>query len=223
MNHDIPTLEGGRTDVLSDWRSIRARAGRLLRFDQPIVSRPIAGDHVLNPHLPEIHEVPDNLRDAAVLFAVMKREPEATVLFTLRNANLSSHAGQIALPGGKIDDTDTDPLAAALREADEEVGLSPQLVEPLGYGDTYATRSGFKIVPVVGLVSPDARIRANPHEVADVFEVPLSHLMSPANHARDSREWGGSRRYFYTMPYQDRYIWGVTAGIVRSLFERLYR
>ncbi|MEW5420618.1 CoA pyrophosphatase [Amorphus sp. 3PC139-8] len=223
MTHEIPTLEGGRTDVVADWRSIRARASRLVRFDQPIVAQPLAGDHVLNPHLQESPEVPAALRDAAVLFAVIKREPEATVLFTLRNANLSSHAGQIALPGGKIDATDRDPLAAALREADEEIGLSPRLVEPLGYGDTYATGSGFRIVPVVGLVSPEAQIRANPQEVADVFEVPLSHLMTPANHVRGSREWNGSRRYFYTMPYQDRYIWGVTAGIVRSLFERLYR
>lgn len=213
--------EAGRTDSLSDWRAIRARAGRLIDLENPVFDFAGAGDHTLNPHLPDIAPPGESLRDAAVLFGVVKREP-ATVLFTLRTPHLSSHAGQIALPGGKIDAGDRDPLAAALREAEEEVGLSPSLVEPLGYGDVYSTRSGYRIVPVVALIPETAKIVANPQEVADVFEVPLDHLMTPANHLRNSREWNGARRYFYSMPYGERYIWGVTAGIVRTLFERLY-
>jgi len=213
--------DGERMQTVSDWRSIQARAGRLIRLDDPVFDNDAAGDHILNRHLPDVVPPGKPLRDAAVLFGIVKREP-ATVLFTLRTEHLTAHAGQIALPGGKIDATDHDPLAAALREADEEIGLAPSLVEPLGYGDIYTTRSGYRIVPVVALVPETAPIVANPSEVADVFEVPLDHLMTPSNHLQSSREWNGARRYFYTMPYGERYIWGVTAGIVRTLFERLY-
>jgi 8-oxo-dGTP pyrophosphatase MutT (NUDIX family) len=148
--------------------------------------------------------------------------PAPAVILTMRTAELPSHAGQIAFPGGKIDQGDQGPLAAALREAQEEVGLDPGLVEPLGYLDLYLTFSGFRILPVVARVSPGYKLTLNASEVADAFEVPLDFLMGPENHQRHSRDWKGIQRHYYAMPYQERYIWGVTAGILRNLYERVY-
>ena len=160
-------------------------------------------------------------KPAAVLVPVVDR-PEPGVILTMRTSELSSHAGQIAFPGGKIDQGDQGPLAAALREAQEEVGLDPRLVEPLGYLDLYLTFSGFRILPVVARVSPGYKLTLNASEVADAFEVPLDFLMGPENHQRHSRDWKGIQRHYYAMPYQERYIWGVTAGILRNLYERVY-
>jgi 8-oxo-dGTP pyrophosphatase MutT (NUDIX family) len=160
-------------------------------------------------------------KPAAVLVPVVDR-PEPAVILTMRTAELPSHAGQIAFPGGKIDQGDQGPLAAALREAQEEVGLDPRLVEPLGYLDLYLTFSGFRILPVVARVSPGYKLTLNASEVADAFEVPLDFLMGPENHQRHSRDWKGIQRHYYAMPYQERYIWGVTAGILRNLYERVY-
>jgi 8-oxo-dGTP pyrophosphatase MutT (NUDIX family) len=160
-------------------------------------------------------------KPAAVLVPVVDR-PEPGVILTMRTAELPSHAGQIAFPGGKIDQGDQGPLAAALREAQEEVGLDPGLVEPLGYLDLYLTFSGFRILPVVARVSPGYKLTLNASEVADAFEVPLDFLMGPENHQRHSRDWKGIQRHYYAMPYQERYIWGVTAGILRNLYERVY-
>lgn len=162
------------------------------------------------------------LKDAAVLVPVVAREPDATVLLTVRTAHLSSHAGQIAFPGGKIDETDPTPAAAALREAEEEIGLSAGHVDILGYAAPYHTRSGFRILPVLALVDPRFTLAPNPNEVADVFEVPLGFLMNPDNHRIGFREAPTGRRYFYEMPWGERYIWGVTAGIVRRIYERVY-
>jgi 8-oxo-dGTP pyrophosphatase MutT (NUDIX family) len=145
------------------------------------------------------------------------------VLLTLRTGDLSSHAGQIAFPGGKIDPHDETPLDAAVREAHEEVGLDRTLVDPIGYLDLYLTFSGFRILPAVARVAPDYVLRINPKEVADAFEVPLAFLMAPGNHQRLSRETRGVMRQYYAMPYQERYIWGVTAGILRNLYEKLYQ
>ena len=208
---------------LFSWQGLETRRNRLIGLDEPVLDRPDPlGDHVLNPDL-----IPGAdgrlLRDAAVLVPVVRRNPEATVILTERCSHLASHAGQVAFPGGKIDPDDDGPLGAALREASEEIALFPDKVEPLGYGDPYLTNSGYRIVPVVGLVADIEGLVANPDEVGDIFEVPLRHLMTPGNHQRGSREWSGRRRHFYAMPYQDRYIWGVTAGIVRTLFDRLYR
>jgi len=198
---------------------LAARAGRLIGLDRDVLAMAGGhGDHRLNPGWPPTGAA----RDAAVLIAAVDRGGVASVVLTRRTDHLSAHAGQIAFPGGKIDPGDRDPLAAALREAHEEIGLDPALVHPLGYGDPYLTTSGYRIVPVVATLAAAPRLEANPHEVADVFEVPLAFLMSPENHLTDSREWQGRRRHFYVMPYEERRIWGVTAGIVRALFERIY-
>jgi 8-oxo-dGTP pyrophosphatase MutT (NUDIX family) len=161
-------------------------------------------------------------RDAAVLIPVVAREPEATVILTLRTKHLTSHAGQIAFPGGKIDHGDNGPAGAALREAREEIGLDPTGVTLVGALAPYLSRTGYRIVPVLGRVEPGYAMAVNANEVADVFEVPLGFLMNPANHVRASREFQGRERYFYEIPFGDRYIWGVTAGIIRALYEQVY-
>jgi 8-oxo-dGTP pyrophosphatase MutT (NUDIX family) len=160
-------------------------------------------------------------RPAAVLVPVIDRA-QPTVLLTLRTAALPSHAGQIAFPGGKIESGDATPLAAALREAQEEVGLEGSLVEPIGYLDLYLTFSGFRILPAVARVDPAFKATLNRTEVDDAFEVPLAFLMDAQNHALHSRDWKGVVRRYYAMPFGERYIWGVTAGILRNLYERLY-
>ena len=157
-----------------------------------------------------------------MLIGVIDRPGEATVLLTQRASNLRDHSGQIALPGGKIDPSDASPAAAALREAQEEVGLDPSCVTPLGYLDPYLTGTGFLIVPTVALVAEPAALVLNPVEVDEAFEVPLAFLMDAANHQRASREFEGRVRSFYVMPYAERRIWGVTAGVIRNLYERLY-
>jgi 8-oxo-dGTP pyrophosphatase MutT (NUDIX family) len=159
-------------------------------------------------------------KPASVLVPIVDR-PEPTVLLTHRTADLSSHAAQIAFPGGRIDPGDESPVAAALREAKEEVGLSPMLVEPIGYLDLYLTFSGFRILPTVARVKPDFTLTLNPGEVAEAFEVPLKFLMNPANHQRNTRDWKGIAREYYAMPFGDHYIWGITAGILRNLYDRI--
>lgn len=159
-------------------------------------------------------------RPASVLVPVVDRR-EPTVLLTQRTAELASHAGQVAFPGGKIDPDDESPVAAALREAREEVGLPPGLVEPIGYLDLYLTFSGFRILPTVARVKPDFSLSLNPSEVTETFEVPLSFLMNPNNHQRKTRDWKGVAREYYAIPFGDRYIWGITAGILRNLYERV--
>ncbi len=179
------------------------------------------GDHRLNPDLRELI-LGNRLRDAAVLIPVVDRGREATMLLTQRNAHLRSHAGQVAFPGGRIDPHDETPERAALREAEEEIGLGAEHVEIVGRMPDYVSGSGYRIVPVLSIVRPDFMLTINEDEVDDAFEVPLSFLMDPANHGRDSRVWQEKERFFYTMPYGDRHIWGVTAGIIRTLYERLY-
>ncbi len=160
-------------------------------------------------------------KPAAVLIPVVDRSAP-TVILTERTADLPNHAGQIAFPGGKIDGEET-PAGAALREAEEEIGLAPALVEPLGYLDLYLTFSGFRIMPTVARVAPDFELTLNRFEVAEVFEVPLEYLMRPENYRRKSRDWNGIIRHYYEIPYRNRYIWGVTAGILHNLYERICR
>ncbi len=206
--------------------SFFARARARLDFEVPpgltdpdII--PVRGDHDIDPVMNAISEIRP-IKPAAVLVPVVDRA-EPMVLLTQRTAHLANHAGQISFPGGKIDATDASPLEAALREAEEEIGLSRELVEPLGYLDLYMTTLGYRIVPTVARVDPSYSLVLNPAEVDDAFEVPLAFLMAPENHQRHSREWKGMTRSFYAMPFGERYIWGVTAGILRNLHLRLFQ
>lgn len=166
---------------------------------------------------------------AAVLVPVVQRS-EPTVLLTQRTHKLSTHSGQVAFPGGKVDDGDADVVAAALREAEEEVGLSPQQVDVLGTLPVYVTGTAFWVTPVVALVDADLSLKINHDEVAQVFEVPLAYLMNPAHHQRHRLEWQGEAREWFSMPYVDpfaeqgpteRFIWGATAGMLRNLYRFL--
>jgi 8-oxo-dGTP pyrophosphatase MutT (NUDIX family) len=161
---------------------------------------------------------------AAVMLPLVMRD-ELTLLLTQRTAHLSTHSGQIALPGGKIDPTDADPTAAALRETFEEIGIAPDRIEVLGTLPVYVTGTSFIVTPVVGLVQPDFELVPNPHEVDDVFEVPLSFLMNPLHHRRHAFDFEGVVREWYSMPYQDgdreRFIWGATAGMLRNFYRLL--
>jgi 8-oxo-dGTP pyrophosphatase MutT (NUDIX family) len=209
----------------SDQRDFFDRARARLTLDVPTAltdhtAPAVRGDLDLDPSLWERAGVAAT-RPAAVLVPVVDHL-EPTVLLTLRAAVLPSHAGQIAFPGGKIESGDATPLAAALREAQEEIGLGRNLIDPIGYLDLYLTFSGFRILPVVARVNPAFTISLNPAEVDDAFEVPLAFLMDVQNHALHSRDWKGVVRRYYAMPFGERYIWGVTAGILRNLYERLY-
>jgi len=201
------------------------RARRRLTLEVPVaLTDPAAegarGDLDLNPEVWRRAGVKAT-KPAAVLVPIIDRD-EPTVLLTLRTAELASHAGQVAFPGGKIEPADESPVAAAMREAREETGLPPTLIEPIGYLDLYLTFSGFRILPALARVKPDFTLTPNPTEVTETFEVPLKFLMTPANHQRKTRDWNGFARDYYVMPYQNRYIWGITAGILRNLYERVY-
>jgi 8-oxo-dGTP pyrophosphatase MutT (NUDIX family) len=201
------------------------RARARLRFDVPpglndpnII--PKSGDRG-NERMLEIVAREKPVRPAAVLIPIIDH-PQPTVLLTQRSAELNDHAGQISFPGGKIDATDASPLDTALREAEEEIGLSREFVDPIGYLDLYGTTFGFRILPTVARVRPGFELRINKSEVDDAFEVPLAFLMDPANHQVHSREFRGMARSYYAMPFAERYIWGATAGILRDLYERIY-
>jgi 8-oxo-dGTP pyrophosphatase MutT (NUDIX family) len=201
---------------------MRARAR--LRLEIPAALHDIAaeatrGDLDLDPALWERAGV-QATRPAAVLVPIVDRD-EPQVLLTLRT-ELPSHPGQIAFPGGKIDPNDASPAAAAMREAAEEIGLEGGLIEPIGYLDLYLTFSGYRILPTVARVRPDYQLLLCEAEVADAFEVPLAFLMDAQNHLLHSRDWRGVARRYYAMPFGERYIWGITAGILRNLYERIY-
>ncbi|MFL6826084.1 MAG: CoA pyrophosphatase [Bradyrhizobium sp.] len=200
------------------------RSRARLRFEVPpglvdpnIIPR--SGDQG-NDRMLEIIAREQPVRPAAVLIPVVDH-PQPTVLLTQRAPHLTDHAGQISFPGGKIDVTDASPLATALREAEEEIGLSREFVDPIGYLDLYGTSFGFRILPTVARVRPGFRLHINKSEVDDAFEVPLAFLMDPANHQVHSREFRGMERSYYAMPFAERYIWGATAGILRVLYERI--
>jgi 8-oxo-dGTP pyrophosphatase MutT (NUDIX family) len=220
------TAVGLAPAVDADARDFFDRVRRRLSLDAPAALHDLTapatrGDLDLNPET-WVRAGVAAVKPAAVLIAVVAR-PAPTVILTKRTDHLPSHGGQVALPGGKIDNGDTTPAGAALREAWEEIGLEPGLVEPLGYLDLYLTFSGFRILPTVARVAPGFVLTPNHNEVADIFEVPLRFLMTPENHLLKSRDWKGIMRRYYEIPWQDRLIWGVTAGILRNLYERIYR
>ena len=182
-------------------------------------NRTIHSDFDLNPSQAALDQT---LSPAAVLVPLIQHDAGVTVLLTRRADTLRNHTGQVAFPGGRCDPGEL-PWETALREAQEEIGLDPGHVTLAGLSSAYQTGSGFDITPVVAFVRPGFTLKPNPAEVADVFETPFAFLMDPNNHERRFMEQAaGMRRYFYAMTYEDRLIWGVTAGILRVLYERLY-
>jgi 8-oxo-dGTP pyrophosphatase MutT (NUDIX family) len=182
---------------------------------------PTRGDHDADPVMQKIAEVRP-IRPAAVLVPVVEHA-QPTVLLTQRAQHLPDHAGQVSFPGGKIDKSDESPLASALREAEEEIGLKRDFIKPLGYLDLYMTTLGYRIVPVLARVRPGFSLTLNTSEVDAIFEVPLAFLMDQTNVQRHSRDWQGMRRHYYAITFGERYIWGVTAGILRNLHDRIFR
>ena len=218
-------MHDARAEMLSPFseRGFRRAAEAALSSSAPIAdpdAPDTPSDFDLSPELvPEIARAP--LAPAAVLIPIVLRA-ELTVLLTQRTDALPRHAGQIAFPGGRMEPTDRDPIATALREAQEEIGLDPSFVEPLGYLDAYRTGTGFRIFPVVSFVQEGFTLKLDEREVADAFEVPLAFLMDEDNHRIEARAWRGTERRFYAMPFEQRYIWGATAGIMKNMHKRLF-
>lgn len=182
------------------------------------VEIPPRGDHDLNP---DMYEPVENLTQAAVLVPIIERAEGLTVLLTKRTAHLHDHAGQVSFPGGRVDPGDNGPESTALRETEEEIGLAREHIRLVGQLDTYVTRTGFEISPLVGLIAPPFELKPDDFEVAEVFEVPLGFILDPASQQRESRMFKGALRHFYVFPYNDYYIWGATAGMLVNLTEVL--
>ena len=190
-----------------------AERSRRLASGLPVAQPPIGSDFSLN----DMVAMPEVWRPASVLVPLVCRESGITVLLTQRTEDMPSHAGQIAFPGGRRQVEDVDATATALRETEEEVGLTRDFIDVIGALDLYRTGTGYQITPIVGIVTPGFTMRADPREVADVFEVPLAHFLDERNHRIDSRVWQGRERRYYAMPYGERYIWGATAGMLKNL------
>jgi 8-oxo-dGTP pyrophosphatase MutT (NUDIX family) len=219
-------MEDAATEQAVTARDFFARARERLTLDVPpgiadpnII--PARGDHDVDPVLAKIAAVRP-IRPAAVLVGIVDH-PEPTVLLTQRAQHLPDHAGQVSFPGGKMDAGDESPLASALRETVEEIGLTHDRIEPIGYLDLYMTTLGYRIVPTLARIEPGFALTLNVREVDAVFEVPLAFVLDQANIQRHSREWQGMTRHYYAINFGERYIWGVTAGILRNLHERVYR
>lgn len=181
-----------------------------------LLQRPASADPVIEAGVER-----QDLVAASVLFPIVLHEQGPTVLLTQRTEHLRDHAGQISFPGGRAEEDDLSPQHTALREAKEEIGLSPRHVEVVGFLPEYRTVTGYRITPVVAFLTPPFELRPDPSEVAEVFEVPLAFLMNPANHQRHSREYQGRTRHFFAMPYGRHFIWGATAGIIVTLARLL--
>lgn len=188
----------------------------LERLQASLLLEPLAGHFVQEEGGEDLP-----LISAAVLFPIVLRDTGDTVLLTQRTAHLRDHAGQVSFPGGRVEVEDLSPIHTALRETEEEIGLSRQHIRILGFLPEYRTGTGFRVTPVVGLVQPPFDLQPDPFEVAEVFEVPLSFLLDPANHQQHSIHYRGALRNYFAMPYGDHFIWGATAGMIRSLTERL--
>ncbi len=201
------------------WIENRFQSRRAIPTQVPIPAEVWSGrgDHDLNAGMEPI--LP--LKPAAVLVPLIDRPDELTVLFTQRTSHLAHHAGQVSFPGGHIEPDDSGPAETALRETEEEVGIERRHVDLVGHLDTYVTRTGFVVAPIVGVVSPPFTLRPDPHEVAEVFEVPLGFLLDRQNHHRCSAEFEGVSRHFWAMPYGGYYIWGATAGMVVNMCDIL--
>ncbi|WP_428668998.1 CoA pyrophosphatase [Reyranella sp.] len=193
-------------------RRVRERSIRLAS-GLPVATPPIGNDFSLSGIVP----IPETWKPASVLVPLVNRAAGITVLLTQRTADMPSHAGQVAFPGGRRQASDIDAAATALRETEEEVGIPARFVDVVGAVDLYHTGTGYEITPIVGIVTPGFTIRADPREVADVFEVPLEHFLDEVNHKIDSRQYQGRERRYYAMPYGERYIWGATAGMLKNL------
>jgi 8-oxo-dGTP pyrophosphatase MutT (NUDIX family) len=193
-------------------RRVRERSTRLAS-GLPVSPLPVGSDFQLNGLAP----MQEKYRAASVLVPIVNRTPGVTILLTQRTEDMPSHAGQVAFPGGRRQDNDADAVATALRETEEEVGIGRKFIEVIGAYDHYRTGTSYEITPIVGIVTPGFIIRADPREVADVFEVPLAHFLDEKNHRIDSRMAQGRERLFYAMPYEGRYIWGATAGMLKNL------
>ena len=202
---------------------LRRRFAQRLALQQSPAGPPRRGDHDLNPKWRDADADARVLKPAAVLIPIIERRDAAlSVLFTRRADHLARHAGQVSFPGGRVDEGDADDVAAALRETEEEVGLSRAFVDVRGSLDRYETGTGFVIQPFVGLVREGFELKIDKAEVAEAFEVPLSFLMDTKNHEPRTATWQGRERRFYGMTYDGHYIWGATAGILINLHQRLY-
>ncbi len=188
----------------------------LVRLRASLLAEPVATDFVAEDGACET-----DLTPAAVLFPIVLRAEGCTVLLTQRTAHLRDHPGQISFPGGRVEADDQGPVATALRESSEEIGLPKTRVEVIGFLPEYRTGTGFRVTPVVALVHPPFPVEPDPFEVAEVFEVPLSFLLDPVNHRHHSLHHRGELRQYFAMPYGEYFIWGATAGMIRSLVERM--
>lgn len=192
-----------------------------MSLDLALLKASLLGQPQVGDFVEEEEALSQNLTPAAVLFPIVLREGRQMLLLTQRTAHLRDHAGQISFPGGRVEADDLSPLHTALRETEEEIGLAPEHIEILGYLPEYRTGTGFRVTPVVGLVQPPFELRPDPFEVAEIFEVPLAFLLDPANHQQHAMLYRGAMRQYFAMSYGDRFIWGATAGMIRSLSLRL--